>query len=159
MFRTVFIADLSRVHLWAPLPFLVVAGAMYAGSLWVKQRSRHDRIGVSRLWALRVATVLAVLGALLTAVTTWAEYRVCSTPIDGKDVSVVAGRVRDFKPMPAEGHAYEEFAVNGVVFAFSGIGESCSFNHAAVFGGPLREGLVVRIFYRSGRILRLDVAD
>jgi hypothetical protein len=155
----VFVADPSKVHWWAPLPFLAVAGATYLGSLWVKRTSGSIRFAVSRLWALRVATALAVLGAVLAAVTTWAEYSLCSTPSDSSEVSVVTGRVRDFKPMPAAGHASEEFAVDDVRFAFSGIGESCTFNHAAVFGGPLREGIVVRIHYKRGRILRLDIAE
>ena len=159
MFRTVFVADPSRVNAWAVLPFLFGAAFLYLGASWAERRGPARVLGASRPRVLRVAATAALLGALVAAATTWAEYGVCSTPLEGKDVSVITGPVTDFTPMPARGHASEQFAVDGVRFAFSGIGESCSFNHAAVFGGPLREGLLVRVYSKRGRILRLDVAE
>ena len=72
--------------------------------------------------------------------------------------SVVEGRVEKFTPMPWQGHADESFDVKGVHFAYSDYAVTAGFNNSASHGGPLRAGLQVRIAYRDGEILRLEVA-
>lgn len=69
----------------------------------------------------------------------------------------VEGRVAHFIPAPAEGHALESFDVNGVEFAYSDYILEGGFNRTASHGGPIREGLPVRIAYTRGLILRLEV--
>ena len=72
---------------------------------------------------------------------------------------IVEGRVENFAPMPWAGHAEETFDVNGVHFAYSDYVVTAGFNHSASHGGPIREGLPVRITYKGdGEILRLEVA-
>jgi hypothetical protein len=73
------------------------------------------------------------------------------------DCEIVEGKVEHFHPMPASGHDTERFDVNGVPFSYSDYIVSAGFNNSASHGGPIREGLPVRICYRDGEILRLEV--
>lgn len=72
---------------------------------------------------------------------------------------IVEGRVEHFHPMPAAGHDMEHFDVKGVEFSYSDYVVSGGFNHTSSHGGPIREGLPVRICYRDGEILRLEIAQ
>jgi len=70
----------------------------------------------------------------------------------------VEGVVSDFHPMPYQGHQDECFSVQDQRFCYSDYEIGPGFHNAASHGGPIRAGLHVRIAYREGRILRLDVA-
>ena len=70
----------------------------------------------------------------------------------------IEGTVSQFIPMPYTGHAMESFVVHGVRFAYSDYVITAGFNNTSSHGGPIREGLPVRIWYRGNEILRLDVA-
>lgn len=105
----------------------------------------------------RLGAVVMIVFGVLSIVGIVRDDRRCATPVDDPSVTVTTGVVTDFHPMPATGHASETFRVNTASFEFSGFETSCSFHQAAAFGGPLREGLPVRVFHKDGRILRLDV--
>ena len=60
--------------------------------------------------------------------------------------------------MPFEGHDTERFTVNGVGFSYSDYLVTAGFNQSASHGGPMHAGLPVRICYRDGEILRLQIA-
>lgn len=79
---------------------------------------------------------------------------------------VVEGPVEHFVPMPYQGHASESFNVQGVGFSYSTYEITSCFNHTTSHGGPIHEGLQVRIAYVPTRdryepncILRLEVAS
>ena len=74
---------------------------------------------------------------------------------------VVEGRVENFRPAPAEGHRDETFTVNGVPFAYSDYSITGGFNQTQSHGGPIREGLSVRIHYLppSNLIVKVEVAN
>ncbi len=64
--------------------------------------------------------------------------------------------------MPYQGHGVERFTVRGVQFAYSDYIWSIGFNRTARHGGPIQEGLWVRIGYfdrgdADYEILRLEV--
>jgi hypothetical protein len=48
--------------------------------------------------------------------------------------------------------------VHGVRFQYSDYVITAGFNNTSSHGGPIREGLPVRIWYLDGEILRLDIA-
>lgn len=73
------------------------------------------------------------------------------------DYQMVEGAVTNFHPMPYEGHQYECFSVQEQRFCYSDYVITPGFHNAASHGGPIRDGLLVRIAYRNGLILRLDV--
>ena len=72
--------------------------------------------------------------------------------------NIVEGPVEHFHPMPSAGHDTERFDVKGVEFSYSDYILTAGFNNTSSHGGPIREGLPVRICYRDGEILRLDIA-
>ena len=69
----------------------------------------------------------------------------------------VDGVVTDFHPMPWEGHQDECFSVQNQRFCYSDYEIAPGFHNATSHGGPIHAGLPVRIAYRDGRILRLEV--
>lgn len=73
------------------------------------------------------------------------------------DYQMVQGVVTDFHPMPYEGHQDECFSVQQERFCYSDYEITPGFHNSASHGGPIRAGLPVRIAYRNGLILRLDV--
>jgi len=80
------------------------------------------------------------------------------------DCTIIEGVVTDFVPMPYGGHAMESFTVNGVRFEYSDYVISGGFNNTRSHGGPIHDGLPVRICYVSGMtsdgnvIVRLEAA-
>jgi len=73
------------------------------------------------------------------------------------DYQTVEGIVTDFHPMPPEGHQDECFSVQDQRFCYSDFDMAVGFHNAASHGGPIRDGVPVRIAYREGRILKLEV--
>ena len=71
---------------------------------------------------------------------------------------VVEGFVENFKPMPSDGGKQESFTVNGIRFKYADYVKTPGFNNAASRGGPIREGLQVKISYIDNTILKLEVA-
>lgn len=71
--------------------------------------------------------------------------------------STVEGVVTDFQPMPYEGHRDECFSVQEQRFCYSDYELTPGFHRSASHGGPIHEGLPVRITYRDGMILRLQI--
>lgn len=117
-----------------------------------------------RLSSYSLAAVGLILALLITALTYPAYGSLQSSYLRG-DFAVVEGPVEDFKPMPYEGHRHESFEVRGVRFSYSDYELSPGFNNTTAHGGPIQEGLWVRIAYHddpfrgTGRvILRLEIA-
>ncbi|GGG67716.1 hypothetical protein [Edaphobacter dinghuensis] len=73
------------------------------------------------------------------------------------EYQTVEGIVSDFHPMPYEGHQDECFSVADQRFCYSDYEIAPGFHNATSHGGPIRAGLPVRISYRDGRILKLEV--
>ncbi|MEM7664503.1 MAG: hypothetical protein AAF250_01480 [Pseudomonadota bacterium] len=77
--------------------------------------------------------------------------------LEDGDCEIVEGKVQNFNPMPKEGHSKESFVVDGTRFQYSDYVLSAGFNNTASHGGPIREGLQVRICHKHGDILRLEI--
>ena len=71
---------------------------------------------------------------------------------------IVEGKVEQFVPMPYTGHAQETFLVNGSYFAYSDYDLTKGFNRTQSHGGPIKEGLHVRITHVDGSIVKLEIA-
>lgn len=74
------------------------------------------------------------------------------------EYDTVEGIVEEFDPMPKGGHKNESFKVNGVKFEYSDFDISPGFHNAASHGGPIREGLFVRVSHIGDTIVKLEVA-
>jgi hypothetical protein len=60
--------------------------------------------------------------------------------------------------MPVTGHAMESFEVAGHCYSYSDYVVVAGFNNTQSHGGPIRNGLRVRIADIDGQIARLEVA-
>jgi len=103
-------------------------------------------LGFSVLW-----TVTAFSGA-------YREHACLSEAIVSGRASVVEGIVSRFQPMPYTGHAMEHFCVIDRCFDYSDYVITAGFNHTSSHGGPIREGLPVRITFVGNTIVKLEVA-
>ncbi len=108
-------------------------------------------------WFPRVILGFAIFWTLTSFVGTFGGYWSAVQIMRSDRAEVVEGVVTEFKPMPHSGHAMESFVVNGVRFEYSDFVITAGFNNTASHGGPIREGLPVKIWHSDGRILRLDV--
>jgi hypothetical protein len=118
-----------------------------------------------------LAVIYVAFGALVALGMVWFQrgwnrsvshaYTVAARAADDSTTPVVAGPVEDFRPAPAEGHQDETFTVNGVPFGYSDYVITGGFNQTQSHGGPIREGLAVRIHYipRGNVIVKLEIAN
>ena len=68
---------------------------------------------------------------------------------------MVEGWVENFVSIP---HKTERFSVCGASFSYSNYGVTAGFNNTNSYGGPIREGMWVRIAHVGNRIARLETA-
>jgi hypothetical protein len=76
---------------------------------------------------------------------------------DGR-YQLVEGVVEGFRPGAASSHPPEEFTVSGHRYRYAPAEHLYGFNQVAALGGPIRNGLRVRIAEVDGLIARLEVA-
>ena len=67
------------------------------------------------------------------------------------------GVVRDFVPERLGGHGLERFRVGDTRFEYSSSDSKSAFNWTVGNGGPIREGLRVRILDVDGAIARVEI--
>jgi hypothetical protein len=119
---------------------------------------RYTQIVGSLILAFACVWTIAVL-----AITRSTSTRYQTVLQEGR-YRIVEGTIQDFVPMPPEGHALEHFTVNGVPFAYSDFVHTGAFNQTSTYGGPIRPGLNVRIYYvnegaDNNRILQLAIKE
>jgi len=157
-FHTVFDASTTGWRYWW---FPAIGLVFVAIGLALPTRMRTGVIGkpppFMKRWFPRVFVGFAVLWTSASFLATFVEYRTSVSALKENSAEMVEGIVTDFHPMPYSGHANESFVVNGVKFEYSDYRVTAGFNNTASHGGPIREGLVVRIWHFKGRILRLDI--
>ena len=101
----------------------------------------------------------AILWTGAAAVSTFSEYSALSKARAANNVQVVEGLVTDFKPMPVTGHGMERFCVSGNCFEYSDYVVASGFNNTSSHGGPIHEGLQVRVSHVDNTIVKLEVAE
>ena len=152
-YRVVFDLSEKGFQWWFPafgLIFVVIAGVLIGlGRRYHWPLSRklvgYFMIGFACLWSgLAFSIMLSEYLNLHSA------YRL------GK-FSVVDGPVSNFRPMPYEGHQDECFSVQSQTFCYSDYGVTSGFNHSTSHGGPIREGIPVRVSYIGNTIIRLEI--
>jgi hypothetical protein len=103
-------------------------------------------------------TTFAVLWTLVAFMGTYSDYARLRDALRAGNYVVAEGVVTNFKPAPREGHADEEFDVDGHHYAFSDYVVIAGYHRSRSHGGAIREGLRVRIADVAGKIARLEVA-
>ncbi|MGO8739687.1 hypothetical protein [Rhodoblastus sp.] len=132
----------------------IVIGWPYSSrSRWVGQRSRFiDGLGLG----------FAVLLTLYVFAATFSAYRDAASKLRERKYAVVEGFVTDFSELPkGNQQKSESFVVGGRRFTYSGyeLFTAGGFNQMASQGGPIHEGLYVRVTYSGSEILRLEIAQ
>ncbi len=100
--------------------------------------------------------LIGLLGPVL-AISTWYKLQRDMEALRTSSCEVVTGKVTNFRPMPKQGHSLESFQVGKVLFSYSDYNVSHCFNRTASHGGPIQEGLEVRISHNGNCILKLEV--
>ena len=90
---------------------------------------------------------VGVLWAIAAGATVYGFHAEARSAAKSPATPLVEGVVEDFHPAPYEGHEDESFAVNGVRFAYSDYVITGGFRQSSSHGGPIRQGLRVRIRY------------
>lgn len=141
-YQTVFQIDYSRLEWW---PSAVCFGFAFILFLWARKIRPISQAG-SKLLVYSLSAVVTVFGLLLSAVL-GGKFYVAYRDFRAGRVEVVEGRVDDFHAMPPEGGEYESFRVQDVKFHYSDFESNPGFNRTASHGGPIRQGLPVRVTY------------
>jgi hypothetical protein len=152
-YRVVFDLSQKGFQWWFPaygLIFAVIGG----GISWLGRRRRwppfrrfvgYFMIGFACLWS----------GLAFT--TMFPEYLDLRSAYRHGQFSVVEGTVTNFQPMPYEGHQDECFSVQSETFCYSAYVVTAGFNNSASHGGPIRDGIPIRVSYIDNTIVRLEV--
>jgi hypothetical protein len=161
-FETVFdVAQAGYRHWWFPAIGLIFVAI---GTLFVffpRAMTMIFSFGFSRqprrafAWtSLGFSLVWTVAAFALTL----GDYIVARNALISGQAGVIEGVVTDFRPMPYEGHADESFTVSGKRFSYSDYSVTAGFNNTRSHGGPIDNGVYVRITHRGNTILRLEIA-
>ena len=97
---------------------------------------------------------------LITTLIFFITYRDYSELLEAESsgkLSVTEGKVKNFIPMPVAGHAMESFCVAESCFEYSDYVITGGFNNSTSHGGPINEGLQVRVSYLGNKIVKLEV--
>lgn len=165
-YNVVFDITSSGNRSWSSAAFgliFVAAGAvLVAFAVWRKT------LPYSRWWSKRPTASRVFAFTYLSFAVVWTacafrsschEYSTLITALKNGHVQVVQGLVTDFQPMPAAGHSMEQFCVSGACFKYSDYVVTSGFNNTSSHGGPIRQGLPVRVTYVGNSILKLEVAQ
>jgi hypothetical protein len=143
---------------WFPVPglFFIVIGLLLP---------RFIKSGIfrsppwMRSWFPTVFLVFAILWTLIGFTSIGVRYLNDLNAMKSGKVGYVEGQVESFVPMPYTGHAMESFTVKGIPFSYSDYVVTPGFNNTTSHGGPIRNGLYVRIWYLQNEILKLEIKN
>jgi hypothetical protein len=109
-------------------------------------------------WSFPVLIAVSVIFTV-AGLGSYFEYKQNLNILITGQASYVEGEVYDFKPMPYSGHSLEVFSVNNISFSYSDYIKNAAFNNTASHGGPIKNGLSVKIWYYKGEILKLLIRE
>ncbi|MBI2417861.1 MAG: hypothetical protein HYV28_08150 [Ignavibacteriales bacterium] len=98
--------------------------------------------------------IIAVFFLLVQVLVITEHYALVSC-LERNKCQFVEGFVTEFTPFFESKNKKESFQVNGKQFAYDE--SSRGFNTAAVFGGPLHEGVFVRLYFLENDILKIEI--
>jgi hypothetical protein len=152
-YKTVFDISKQPFEWWWPAIGLLIIGAGIVSIKFISKWPNQKNAKIAG-WVMVVFGLFFTILVYNSVTSDWRDYR--SVYARGA-YSTVEGLVYNFKPMPYEGHSSECFWVQSEQFCYSDYVLQPGFRQSASHGGPIREGLPVRIAYYQGQILRLEV--
>jgi hypothetical protein len=134
----------------------IVVGIVLTASRWLLPDSwRQHPVAVP---AFGFAVLgFAVLWTTTSFLATYRDYTAARDAVLSHRARVAEGVVTRFTPMPATGHALESFCVADACFHYSDYIVTAGFNNTRSHGGPIRDGLPVRVTYVGNTIVKLEV--
>ena len=144
------------------MPFLAPAFAcLFAVSIAGWWRARRDRPPLLPLATRKVSPGLgaALFGVLafIAFALTWGAHWSLIRRMDNGHVERVQGAVHDFQPAQTY-KGTEQFSVASQTFSYSRVSVQQGFHTMSGDGGPIHNGLCVRILYQRDDILRIESA-
>lgn len=143
--------------------YFALPGLLFAGIGFVLIKNREKLSKNRPTWFVNIFSwfffTFSIIWTLITGLGIGSQQYQLRTDYARGDFDVVEGIVENFDPMPYQGHKSETFTVDGVKFSYSDFQVTSGFNNTASHGGPIREGLPVRISYKGNTILKLEVAQ
>ena len=127
------------------------------GLVWIIKKKTDEKERRLRRLLLILPYVMAIFPALLGAATLYTglnEYYNMQKMLREGRASYVDGTVTDFHG----GKNYESFEVNGKRFSYDYKTANAGFRQTKYHGGPIDEGVNVRMWHDRGTIMRLEVA-
>ena len=139
----------------------VASGALlvYAPDIAQRLLPSRGRLVREHPIAGRLLFGFSILFTAIVLAATLAQHWETQDLLHDPHLSVVEGPVTDFVPMPKAGHAMETFRVQGQSFSYSDFVVVPGFHNATSHGGPIRDGLYVRVTHVGDVILKIEVAQ
>lgn len=156
-YEVVFDIERTGYRGWPPAALILMFTVVVLAIL----RARASEVEVRRRtnfreFSLAVGVLMAMLAGLASYLT-WNEYRSLRDACATRSFTVVEGTVSDFR-MPESKREKPSFVVGGVRFAYPSRPFAASFDGSEGDGGPLRDGLHLRIGHVDGAIVKLEIA-
>jgi len=131
-----------------PISLLVILfGAFLTFSETARSAFSRGRSKKLMLIFSRVLFGGAVLLTLLSGCSTFSKTKEAKLSSLDNTCTLIEGKVVNFKPRASEGGQNEKFKVNNITFEYSDYVFTGGFNNTASHGGPIYEGLKVRLCY------------
>ena len=159
-YRTVFDITESGYRTWFGPAFGLIFVAVGTALVFFRNRLPHPfnkNTRYNRIFSVFFFS-FAVLWTLAVFASTYHEYATLAGATRAGRVETVEGVVTEFDPMPYQGHRMERFCVGKKCFQYSDYVVTAAFNHSASHGGPIRNGLAVRVTFVGNAIVKLEVA-
>ena len=136
-----------RVWFFAPIGLALTIGSLIA---W---RSGRATGSVQPAFPILFFAMLTVVSFVVT----WGEYWHLLRARDHGEAQVLVGVVSAFEPAPTY-RGTERFRVADHEFSYSRFQTKQGFHRLSADGGPMAQGLCVRLQYIDDHILRLETA-
>lgn len=112
----------------------------------------------------RFPIFLLLFGALwmqLSSLSLYVQYNTLNRAIKAGKVNTIEGRVVHFSPLDYIKHPKEHFCISEseVCFSYSDLIAGPGFNQTTAHGGPIHNGLPVRVTYKDNAIVKLEVSE
>ena len=163
IYRTVF--DVTRTH-FGGYQFLAVGIALCVAGLaavilrhrfpmWIWPKRLHHLASPFAFGFLFLAIAFTLVSFSIIA----AQGMNLRKAYAAGHAATVEGRVSGFVPAPYQGHADERFCVGSKCFEYSDYVITGGFNTTSSHGGPIKDGMPVRVTYVGDLIVKLEVAQ
>jgi hypothetical protein len=122
--------------------------------IWMENK-KIGKFGIRKIGY--ILSAVGILAALCAGAAWSVKRHDGSLALQTGRYRMVEGTVRNFHPMLFAGHPPESFAIENERFSYSDYDFTACFNRTASHGGPLREGLHIRIYYIDNCILKIEL--